>query len=71
MFVPSSSVVSGEGGDRVWVVDSENRAQTLSVTAGAARDGRTEILDGLDETARLIVDPANLTAGQLVKVVEN
>ncbi len=71
MFVPSSAVAAVDGAKVVWIVDAENRARTKSVTTGTSRDGRTEILGGLGETDRVVADPAKLTAGQLVKTLEN
>jgi RND family efflux transporter MFP subunit len=71
MFVPSTAVQSASDNPFVWVVDDSNRAQKRSIQLGETRDGRSEVLSGLDAADRLVVDPPDLTAGQLVKTLAN
>jgi hypothetical protein len=52
------------------VVDADDRAQRVEVTAGPARDGRTEVLTGLTGDERVIVDPPELRSGQLIKILQ-
>jgi RND family efflux transporter MFP subunit len=70
-FVASSAVKKDAEGNFVWLVDAENRARRQTVTCGISRDDRTEILSGLSESDRVVVNPDKLTAGQLVKVLED
>ena len=71
MFCQSSAVDRREE-DRlcVWIVDAEKRAQPVLVKVGEDRDGRTEILEGLEGKLRVIVNPDELREGAPVKVVE-
>jgi RND family efflux transporter MFP subunit len=71
IFCPESAVDSDDGDNQfVWVVDAEKRAQPIAVTAADNRDGRSEILSGLDGTERVIVNPQELHAGAPVAVVD-
>ncbi len=73
MFCDSDAVQTDEGDEGtqfVWVVDSEKRARKLVVKAGEERDGRTEILEGLEGKERVVVNPSDLKDGTLVKVVQ-
>jgi RND family efflux transporter MFP subunit len=71
MFVPSGCLLNSDQQTYVWLVDLNNRVRQRSVTIGSTRDGRTEILDGLESSDRIVVDPPELDAGQLVKPREN
>ena len=70
LFCPQESIVSDDQGDFVWIVDSNDHAQTVRVTVGASRDGRTEILQGLSGGERVIVNPPQLYSDQPVKVAQ-
>ena len=68
VFCESEAVGTDERGHFVWTVDEGNVARRLDVTAGAARDGRTEITSGLSGGERVIIAPPNLTPGQRMKI---
>ncbi len=71
LFCPSTAVTSDpDGNAQVWVVDSDSRVQSVDVTTGASRDGKTEILDGLNGDQRVIVNPQPWDEGQAVKVIQ-
>ena len=71
MFVPETAIQDVDGSKLAWLIDAENRAQRKSVTCGASRDGRIEILGGLNDSDRVVVNPTGISEGQLVKVLEN
>lgn len=71
VFCPTNAVAKTETGDAfVWSVDKEGRAQKTEITVVQERDGKTEIASGLSGGERVIVNPGDWPAGQLVKVVE-
>jgi multidrug efflux pump subunit AcrA (membrane-fusion protein) len=71
IFCPSNAIdTDAEGNHSVWVVDQENRAQKLEVTAGQERDGRTEITAGLTGRERVVVNPKDLFPGAPVRITE-
>ena len=55
LVVPAAAVVSTGGQSWVWTVTGD-RARRQAVRTGAARDGRLEITDGLEEGATVVVD---------------
>lgn len=68
LFVPADSVVRNDAIEHVWVVDDDERIRLVPITAGTTRDGRTEILDGLDGSETVVVAPADsLTAGTRIR----
>lgn len=70
MFCSADAIVEDEEGMLVWVVDKANHAQPKRVTVGTRKDGRAEVLSGLDGTERVIAKPPELYAEQAVKVIE-
>ncbi len=70
-FCPATSVTSDDAEKQfVWLVDGEKRAYKQAVTTGEQRDGKVEILSGLTERERIVVNPENLQEGMPVKVAE-
>ena len=70
MFCPEEAIVEDSQGKLVWIVDIENHARPQRVTAGNAKDGRVEILGGLDGNERIVAKPGQLKPDQPVKVIE-
>jgi hypothetical protein len=71
MFCPSTAVDSDQDGKQfVWVADSEKRTQKIAVKAGDARDGRTEIVEGLSGKERVIVNPEEMQDGVPLQIIE-
>lgn len=69
IWVPSAAVVPDSAGSHVVAVDAENRARFKRVTIGAVRDGRSEILSGLDEGDKVVTrDAAAIEDGDRVRV---
>ena len=69
-FVPTSAVTHFGQMERVFSVGSENRAVLHLVKTGVVRNGTVEIVAGLSEGDRVIVDPpAGLREGQLTEIV--
>lgn len=68
MFCPQDAIRQDEQGDFLWIADERDHAQMVRVTAGASRDGRTEVLQGLSGSERIIVNPPELYSEQAVKV---
>lgn len=69
-FCPVEAVVKDGSDDIVWYVDRESHAQRKAVIVGKTRDGRIEILDGLDGNEQIIVKPPKLSPNQAVKISE-
>jgi hypothetical protein len=68
VFCDSGAVQSDESGQFVWIADEQDRLQRLDVQTGGERDGRTEITQGLSGSERVVITPAGIQSGQLVKV---
>lgn len=67
LFVPSSSIVTFAGIQKVFAV-KEGKATELEVETGVAREGLVEIAKGLKQGDTVISDPAGLRSGQLVEI---
>ena len=68
VLVPGATVVQGEGGPRVWVVDGV-RVTAKAVEVGPARGDQVEIRGGLAGGERLVVGaPAGLKEGTRVRI---
>jgi RND family efflux transporter MFP subunit len=67
--VPTSSVVTFAGVDKVIVVDA-GKAVEKKVTTGKRLGDRTEILFGIKLGDRVVLSPGSLQQGQAVRVVE-
>lgn len=69
LLVPASAVSRVGQMERVFVVGADRRAVLRLVKTGAVRDGRVEILAGLDEGESVVVaPPAGLREGQPLEV---
>ena len=68
--VPSSAIRSNGQLQTVFVI-VDNRARATLVSIGDARDGRTEILSGLDGKERIVnAPPATLTDGAPIEAAQ-
>jgi len=68
-LVPASAIVSGAGGQAVFVIQ-DNRATRRTVQTGLTSEGRVEILAGLEEGDTIVVTGSNtLRDGAEVRVV--
>lgn len=56
LAVPELAVIGEGSASYVWVVDSANMAERQTVQPGIRRDGMVEIVKGLEEGQRIIVD---------------
>ena len=64
-----TGALRAEGDQRfVWVLNGEDRLQRVNVRIGNARDQRTEIVDGLSGSERVVIAPDDAQADQLVKI---
>lgn len=70
VFCPENSVQRDAQGAWVLVLNAESRVARVAVTVGESRDGRTEILEGLQGGEQVLVNPpADIRDGMLVKTV--
>mgnify|MGYP000101875164 CR=1 FL=1 len=68
--VPTAAVVQRDGYPYVFTVDANNVARRLRVRTGAAENGRTEILEGIQAGDRVVERGAGfLGDGDVVRVV--
>jgi cobalt-zinc-cadmium efflux system membrane fusion protein len=58
LVVPAAAVVRVDNEDHVFVALGENRYKLTRVKVGAEQGGRRAVLQGLDESARVVVDGA-------------
>jgi len=56
LVVPELAVIGEGSGAYVWAVDDKNHAARRTVETGVRRDGMIEILQGLAEGERLVID---------------
>lgn len=56
LVVPELAVVGEGGAVFVWTVDAENNAARQVIEAGTRRQGMVEVVSGLEEGQRIIVD---------------
>lgn len=71
LTVPETAVVLRPAGPTVYVIEGE-KAQAAVVRPGVYRDGRVEILSGLDAGAEVAVDGAGfLSDGATVRVQDD
>jgi membrane fusion protein (multidrug efflux system) len=54
LTVPELAVIGEGSGAFVWKVDDANEASRVEIRAGTRRDGRVEVLSGLEEGARIV-----------------
>ncbi len=64
------AVVENEQGAVVWIVDKNNHVHPKSVKTGNRKDGRIEVIEGLDGSERIVAKPKELTDDQAVKLSE-
>jgi RND family efflux transporter MFP subunit len=69
--LPSSAVVHAGTGGRVFTVDGDSKVEVVDVQLGQVKDGREEIIGGLNAHAKVIAgDLESLQAGDLVNIQE-
>lgn len=69
IFCDSAAIVNDGSEIFVWEIDDSLRIHKLPVSPGPDRDGRTEILSGLNGGERIVLKPSDkLQSGQLVKL---
>jgi len=70
LTIPSAAIVQRDGHSYVFTVNDKQQAQRLRVRSGQVAQGRTEILEGLKQGDRIVVDGAGfLGEGDRVRVV--
>ena len=69
LAVPISSVGLRAGGSYVMVVNDRNQLQQREVEVGVSRGNRREITGGLAAGEAVASSPADLTAGEAVRIV--
>jgi RND family efflux transporter MFP subunit len=71
VFCPTDAILAEGERSYVWIVSDDDRVEQVNIDAGEANNGKTEILSGLSGSERVVLrPPAELQAGQLVKVSE-
>jgi RND family efflux transporter MFP subunit len=70
-FCPATAVSNDSlNGAALWRVNADGRAEKFFVQVGEARDGKIEILSGVEGNERVITDPKSIQEGQPVAVIE-
>jgi len=70
LLAPGTAVTALGQMQRVFVAGADNRAVLRLVKTGSVHDGRVEILSGLDDGERVVVDPpAGLREGQRLEML--
>ncbi|MEY4938853.1 MAG: hypothetical protein RIQ93_588, partial [Verrucomicrobiota bacterium] len=70
LFAPTAALAPLGQMERIFVASQDNRAVLRLVKSGAIVAGRTEILTGLDDGERVIVEPpAGLREGQILEIL--
>lgn len=70
LSVPAAAVVLRDGHASVFSLEAGNKVRQVRVSTGRRRDGRVEILSGLNANARVVDSGAGfLTDGETVRVV--
>ena len=70
MFCTADAIVEVPDGKAVWIVDKASHAQLKTVEVGSEKDGRIEILSGLEGSERIVAKPPALSPNQAVKILE-
>ena len=71
LSIPDAAVQFGSQGTYVYVIDAEDTASVRNVVLGASSDGRIEVLEGLEEGERVVLEGIDrLRDGAKVEVVE-
>lgn len=68
VFCDTEAIRADDAGHFVWIADQQDRIRRQDVTTGSERDKRTEITKGLSGGERVVITPAGLESGQLVKI---
>lgn len=69
LMVPAASVVSFAGIDRVFTV-KDGKAAEKRIKTGRRTDAGIEILEGISAGDQVVVNPGNMTDGEMVSVTE-
>ncbi len=68
--VPLTAVVFRGNDGFVMMVDEEKKLKTVPVTLGATRGQFIEIIDGIDNNTKIVIDVRGLRVGQMVTIRE-
>jgi RND family efflux transporter MFP subunit len=66
----TEAIRADDTGRFVWIADEQDRIRRQDVTTGSERDKRTEVTQGLSGGERVVIAPAGLESGQLVKIAQ-
>jgi len=66
MVIPSSAVISGNGGDRVWVREENREFSCRVVNTGLQSGDSVLILSGLDKSDKIVTSGAYLLNSELI-----
>lgn len=71
LSIPDAAVQFGSQGTYVYVIDAEDTASVRPLMLGASSDGRVEVLEGLEEGERVVLEGIDrLRDGAKVEVVQ-
>ncbi len=71
VFCPSTAIQAEADMNFVWVVEAEDRVQKVEVESGRSRDGRTEIISGLNGGERVVLNPTSALAdAKFIRIVD-
>ena len=71
LSIPDAAVQFGSQGTYVYVIDAEDTASVRPLMLGASSDGRVEVLEGLEEGERVVLEGIDrLRDGARVEVVQ-
>lgn len=71
LVVPEEAVVPLQGGQYVYIIDEENKAQRRRIEPGLRVPGRIEVLSGLEEGDTVVTEGTiRIRPGALVDVIE-
>jgi multidrug efflux system membrane fusion protein len=71
LSIPDAAVQFGSQGTYVYVIDDEDTASVRQVALGASSDARVEVLEGLEEGERVVLEGIDrLRDGSRVEVVQ-
>lgn len=68
LLVPSTSIISDQNNNYVWVVDENKKIRKTEIETGISSIDQTEIKSGLSKNETIITSPSNsLKEGQIIK----